>query len=165
MSTAHVNIDDLRVVLAAVSRSSALDRHEITAADRLRQALQPSLFDQPLSDPGVDAVGAYHAGAGLTERRAAYEMLPESGIIRRRVLDVIALAGEHGRTDQELEDELGLQRPTGGNRRGELMVGGWVRDSGLRRPTRSGKPAAVWVLTVEGRRKWDEARAQSRGRA
>lgn len=44
-----------------------------------------------------------------------------------------------------------IERPSAGNRRGELVTGGWVIDSGRRRPTRSGQPAVVWVLSAEGR--------------
>lgn len=155
MTSAAVDLDDLRVVLSALFRPTPPDPQAIAAADRLQEVLAPPMFDRSLSDPGRDSVGAHHRHGGDTERRAAYEAMPGSGTTRRRVLTSIAAAGEWGRTDQELEEELGLLRPTGGNRRGELVDGGWVRDSGRRRPTRSGKPAIVWILTAPGRERFD----------
>lgn len=147
--SAVVNLDDLRTVLSAMGRTSRPTVAEIAAADRLRQVLQPGLFGDALSDPLAETPGRHHGRA--TEKAAAYDVLPRSGTQRLRVLYAIARAGWRGRTDQELEDELEMQRPSPGNRRGELMTGGWVRDSGERRPTRTGNPAVVWVLTDEGR--------------
>ena len=39
-----------------------------------------------------------------------------------------------------------------GKRRGELADAGMVADSGLRRPSDTGRPSIVWALTAEGRR-------------
>jgi hypothetical protein len=160
---AVVDLDDLRLVLAELGRTAEPSRAAIAAADRLRETLAPTLFDAPLSDPAADTVGAHHAHGGDTERRAAWEVMPASGSQRLRVLEAIDNAGSEGRTDQELEDELDIQRPSAGNRRGELMTGGWVRDSGRRRPTRSGKDAVVWVLTDAGAARLTNRRETQRG--
>jgi len=64
-------------------------------------------------------------------------------------------AGPAGCADQELEHQLNLPRPTPGNRRRELVAGGWVRDSGRRRDTTAGNPAVVWVLTPDGEHRLD----------
>ena len=87
---------------------------------------------------------------------------PKSGTSRIRVLHCIAFAGNYGRTDQELEERLGLPRPTAGNSRGELVKGGWVRDSGERRLTRAGNPAVVWVLTEAGQSAYRDRRGITR---
>lgn len=146
--TDPASIDDLRTLLADHDRRGAHARNEVVAAaNRLRTAIEPSLFD-PLSDPTADLPGRSHGRA--TELAAAYAITPKSGTTRAAVLAAIASASRDGRTDQELEDQLHMHRPTPGNRRGELVRGGWVRDSGERRLTHAGNPAVVWVLTEEG---------------
>lgn len=136
----------LRTVIAELDRQGTQLRTPVRdAVNELRATIEPSLFDRPLSDPAVNRPGRAHRGD--TEIAAAYAVWPRTGSVRLRVLTSIARAGTEGRTDQELEHRLDLARPSPGNRRGELVTGGWVRDSGLRRPTTSGNPAVVWVLT------------------
>ena len=108
-----------------------------------------------LSDAGADAEGASHAHGPETERGAAYRNMPRSGSQRLRVLECLHAAGERGRTDQEMEEILELKRPSPGSRRGELVQGGWVKDSGRRRSTDLGSSAVVWVLTAEARARCD----------
>jgi hypothetical protein len=108
---------------------------------------------QMLSDPDAVTVGAAHApwrGAPDTERIAAALITPRTGLARRRVLDAIADAPA-GLTDYELAHVTGLRLYTAAPRRNELVSGGWVEDSGDRRPTDSGTLAAVWILTRRGR--------------
>lgn len=127
----------------------------------LREALD-TVIDEglaALSDPGVDGLGASHAGGSDTEKRAAWANYPASGSQRLRVLEEIAWAHDDGCTDYELEQTLDSKRPSPGNRRGELVVGGWVVDSGRRRPTDTGNEAIVWVLTAAGRKAFDEERS------
>lgn len=50
-------------------------------------------------------------------------------------------------TDQELAEQLELEENTVRPRRIELVQRGLVRDSGERRPTRSGRAAVVWGLS------------------
>ena len=142
-------------MLVELGRTSTPSASVVAAANRLRAVLEPSFFDDPsLSDPAANLPGAHHGRE--TERAAAYEIVPKSGTQRLRVLAAIAIAEDLGRTDQELEELLDMPRPSPGNRRGELMAGGWVRDSGKRRPTRSGKDAVVWVLTEDGDRRLEQ---------
>lgn len=141
-----VDPDDLRLVLGELDRSGARAAATVAAADRLRSSIEPSLFDDPpLSDPGAALELPSHGRE--TEVSAAWRAYPKAGATRWRVLLAIASAGDDGVTDQQLEDLLNLPRPTPGNRRNELVRGGWVRDSGTRRPTRSGADAVVWTLT------------------
>ena len=64
---------------------------------------------------------------------------------RARVLAAIRAAGPSGLTDDEGERQTGLRPQSYTPRRGELVAAGLVRDSGKRRPTASGCPAAVWL--------------------
>lgn len=158
MTHVSVLIDDLALVLGELERSTKPSAEVIAAADRLREAFAPVLFGPRLSDPSAPTADPAHHGR-QTEAVAAWQNLPRSGSQRLRVLEAIARAGDEGRTDAELEDRLGMLRPSPGNRRGELVAGGWVRDSGRRRPTRTGSPAVVWVLTEAGRARLTRAAA------
>ena len=64
---------------------------------------------------------------------------------RERIYQAIHAAGEHGLTDDEGEEQLGIIPQSYTPRRRELLVMGVVRDSGNRRMTRNGRSAAVWV--------------------
>lgn len=55
--------------------------------------------------------------------------------------------GEHGATDEEMQQALGIDPNTQRPRRVELHEGGMIADSNKRRPTRSGRGAVVWVAT------------------
>lgn len=109
------------------------------------------LFDDLLDRATQDRPGPSHAGGHATERAAAAANAGRSGSQRRRVLEAIAGAGSDGHTDFELERLLGLNRPSPGNRRGELVTAGLVANSGRTRKTNTGSPAVVWVLTDAGR--------------
>lgn len=101
-----------------------------------------------------DRPGRHHGGA--TEHAAATTI--RTGTQRAAVLLAIDVAGDYGRTDYELERNLGLKRPSPGNRRGELVDAGLVEDSGRTRPTDTGHAAVVWVATEQGRAKALELR-------
>lgn len=66
---------------------------------------------------------------------------------RRQVFDVIAAAGLQGATDAAVQAATGLRAQSVSPRRDELRALGLIVDSGERRPTPSGRPAAVWKLT------------------
>lgn len=104
-----------------------------------------------LDDPGHDEV-QLRMGASETERAAAWAALPASGSQRRTILDAIE-AEDGGLCDHEIEARLGMNSSSVRPRRGELVSGGWVEDSGLRRLTPSGAEAVVWALTATGRRR------------
>jgi hypothetical protein len=64
---------------------------------------------------------------------------------RTDVLAVIAKAGAYGATDAEIELVAGIRAQSVSPRRGELRALGLIVDSGRRRLTPRGRPAAVWV--------------------
>lgn len=109
-----------------------------------------SVREAALSDPTENTVGLMSREPRDTQRDAAYAVMPRTGTQRRMVLDAICGSGR-GMTDEELRDVLGTTYSKVGPRRRELVDGGWVADSGQRRPTSSGQDAIVWVLTPEGR--------------
>lgn len=108
-----------------------------------------------LSDPSAPAV-ALHNEATDTERAAAYEVLPRSGSQRERVLHFVS-ANPAGVTDFEIADGTGLEASSVRPRRGELVEGGWLEDSGERRLSPSGHPAIVWRVSRAGRWRLIEA--------
>ena len=86
----------------------------------------------------------HNAPAGTSEVAAAL-IDGSAKDLRARVLAFIIERGQHGATDDEGEAALGIKPQTYTPRRGELAKLGLVADSGERRPTASGRPAAVWV--------------------
>lgn len=80
-----------------------------------------------------------------TSVAAADAIRPSATVIRSRVLRAIVAAGEAGATDEELQDGLVLSGSTQRPRRVELVAQGAVVDSGIRRKTRSGRQAVVWM--------------------
>lgn len=107
-----------------------------------------------LSDPAADTIGKFQrpGDAAPTQRVAAIEAYPATGSWRLRVLEAI-VESRAGLTDEELQTMLRLNPSTERPRRVELVEGGWIEDSGTRRPTRSGRSAVVWALTERGREK------------
>jgi hypothetical protein len=65
--------------------------------------------------------------------------------LRDRVLAHIDSRGSGCSTDEEGEAVLAMRHQTYSARRRELVMLGMVQDSGQRRPTTSGRPAAVWT--------------------
>jgi hypothetical protein len=65
--------------------------------------------------------------------------------LQREVLGLITARGPRGATDDEIAVALDLQLDTARARRCELRDAGAVVDSGLRRKTRTGRLATVWV--------------------
>lgn len=72
--------------------------------------------------------------------------------MRAAVLSMLRERGEHGATDQEMQDALGLPSNTQIPRRWELVKAGGVVASGQKRKTRSNCPATVWVLSEFARK-------------
>ena len=109
----------------------------------------------PLSDPAEDRVQNPSSPTD-TQKAAALTALPTSGSSRMAVLDVLAYA-QPDATDEEIADVTLLSLNTVRPRRGELVTGGWVEDSGTRRDTSSGNPSTVWRLTAEARERLGRA--------
>ena len=68
------------------------------------------------------------------------------GPLHSRVLAYLSSV-QAGATDEELMDGTGIAPNTLRPRRRELQVMGRVRDSGTKRPTKSGRKAVVWIAT------------------
>ncbi len=88
---------------------------------------------------------AAHAKRGTTSRAAARLVAPISKSIRLKILRHLQRCKTRGATDQELQEALSLTVSTEVPRRKELESVGLVVSSGLKRPTRSGCSAIVWV--------------------
>lgn len=93
----------------------------------------------PLTPP------ARHNAPAGTSGVAAGRIAGHAKDLRARVLAFIVGQGPHGATDDEGGAVLGIKPRTYTPRRGELVALGLVVDSGRRRNTASGRPAAVWV--------------------
>ncbi len=91
---------------------------------------------------------ARHNAPAGTSHVAADRIAGHAKDLRARVLAYIIAQGPHGATDDEGETALAIKPQTYTPRRGELVGLGMVRDSERRRPTASGRPAAVWVATT-----------------
>jgi len=81
-----------------------------------------------------------------TSEAAADSIETSSSTLRFKVLAFIKEAGTRGATDDEVEAALDMRHQTASARRRELVLSGHIRDSGNRRPTRSGRGATVWEL-------------------
>lgn len=91
-----------------------------------------------------DAVGKYQrTGQSGTSRVAAVEAVPLTGKSRIAVYQCIQRLG--GATDEEIQRTLDMNPSTQRPRRVELVDAGLIEDSGRTAPTRSGRPAVVWV--------------------
>jgi len=78
-------------------------------------------------------------------RQAAEEIRPKTTTLRGLVFAAIERAARHGMTDQEIQNQLGMDPSTQRPRRVELVERGLVIDSGTTRKTRAGRSATVWV--------------------
>jgi hypothetical protein len=82
-----------------------------------------------------------------TSRAAAEAMSAEAiSADERTVFRAISKAGHEGMTDDELEVQTGLIHQTVSARRNGLVQKKLVRDSGIRRETRTKRLAIVWVV-------------------
>lgn len=79
-----------------------------------------------------------------TSAEAAASLTPETlGALQRRVFEFIRDRGEDGATDEECQQQLGMNPSTQRPRRGELADGGLIVASGTRL-TSSRRRATVW---------------------
>jgi len=82
-----------------------------------------------------------------TSRGAAEAIAPHVSRLAEEVLEQIWLCGEEGSTCDEIEFLKDMKHQTVSARIRELKIKGRIKDSGLRRKTRSDRPAIVWVVT------------------
>jgi hypothetical protein len=117
-------------------------------------AEQGTLFSAPRlsrSAVGENTPGKLHRHAHDTERIAAEMVRPRTGTLRAKALVTIAAAGENGLTHGELAETTGERHYSIAPRVTELVDQGWIVDSGRRRPTDTGSPAIVWILSEAGK--------------
>jgi hypothetical protein len=110
---------------------------------------QASFFN----DPGANHTSTA-AGARATAKQAAINAYPRSGTQRAKVLNVLTRTVV-GLTDEEMQTLLGMGANTQRPRRVELVDGGFIEDSGQRRPTSTHSQAIVWRTTPKGQGKHD----------
>jgi len=80
-----------------------------------------------------------------TSRQAAAEIATRLSAIQQDILAHLQRSGEHGGTCDELEEAMRLRHQTCGPRLRELALSGAIVDTGMRRKTRSGRRAIVWL--------------------
>lgn len=102
--------------------------------------MQRFLFPQPAPEPTPP-----HSGS-QTSRDAAEAIKPSAATLRHKVLCYIAEQGDHGATDAEVQEALGMAGNTQRPRRQELETMKLIRKSNKTRPTPSGRQAVVWVV-------------------
>src|SRR5262245_12590037 len=83
----------------------------------------------------------------------AADSLDESllSVLRARIFALIDVRGDHGATCDEVEVVLGLRHQTASARVRELSLGGFIFDTGKRRPTRSGRGARIYRSQRNGK--------------
>jgi hypothetical protein len=80
-----------------------------------------------------------------TSDAAAEAAQPKAAAIREQVFEAIKASGDDGLTDEQIQEQLGLDGNTQRPRRWELSSKqGRIRESGTRK-TRFGRDATVWV--------------------
>lgn len=109
----------------------------------------------------LDTEPATHVHDPATSKAAARAAWPKAGRRRRKVLDALLAAGNEGRTADELDQELDLPNYDAARALNEVKRAGWaeakrelrdtpggeVRREPVRRRTRRGNMADVYVLT------------------
>ena len=96
-----------------------------------------------LALPGVSLAPHSDMDTSLAAARA---IVPDLARLEAVVMACIAASGPVGTADHEGEYRTGLMPQTYTPRRRALVLKGLVTDSGLRRPTASGRSAVVWVV-------------------
>ena len=104
-----------------------------------RPNTSPDSIRLPLTPP------ARHNAPAGTSGVAADRIAGYAAKQRADVLAVIVKAGAFGATDAEIESATGIRAQSVSPRRGELRALGLIVDSGKRRNTPRGRPAAVWM--------------------
>lgn len=122
-----------------------------------RDALADLLLEvRALRQLGVVAIDdmpppALDANPRDTSVEAAFKAAPKAGSLRRKIISEVWLRPSlGGLTCDELERRLNRPHTSVSSAVNSLLRAGWLRDSGLRRPTRNHTPAVVWEVTPLG---------------
>lgn len=154
--------------LALSGESEVLDRYPqlgravasevdgfVTAVTASGRRTAPLARGVAATHPDADGAGKARTGARETSRSAALAAEPRTGTARWRVLEAIAAVARDvrtvGLTDVEIQRATGLNPNSERPRRGELVDGGWLADSGITRE-HYGREHTVWVLTDKAAR-------------
>ena len=86
----------------------------------------------------------YQRGSDTSEG-AAESIAPTASSLAGKVLALIRRQGEYGATRDEIEQRLGMLMQTVTARVRGLVLDGFIKDSGRRRLTRSGRKAEVLI--------------------
>lgn len=121
--------------------------HESNAAPLAGGARVHEVTVQVKPSVSIPHPPSHHQAPAGTSHVAARRVARRALSLRAAVLEVLTRRGELGATDQEMQEALGLPSNTQIPRRWELVKAGKARASKLRRLTRSGCPATVWVLS------------------
>ena len=89
-----------------------------------------------------------HVAGSDTSRAAAEAIRPLAPRQQDRALASISARHSDGMTCDEVEMALGMSHQTASARVRDLVKAGAIVDSGKRRPTRTGRKAAVYVVKV-----------------
>ena len=112
---------------------------------RVTEAKRPSsMSSDGAPPPAGDSYGGPFPRHSDTSKAAA-AALRGSQTLRALVYKAIASSGGHGMTDSEVQAHLGLSGSTQRPRRVRLVELGFVRDSGNRRASKTGRLCTVWI--------------------
>jgi hypothetical protein len=98
----------------------------------------------------VSGTGSLPYVRGSDTSKAAADAKGNARNDEERVLALLRHRGDEGATDDEIEVALGLIHQNASARRRGLVLQGFIKDSGKRRETRTGRDAVVWIVTNEG---------------
>ena len=103
---------------------------------------------------GLDTTSqpAFSNNSTDTSAEAGASMNTHVGRLARQCFDEIGAVyrnGGVGLTVDQLEQVMHGKHQTISARVNELRNKGWLADAGIKRPTRSGRPAIVWTPTVQ----------------
>lgn len=87
-----------------------------------------------------------HVRHSATSKAAAENIESKAATLRAKVLNFIRRQGAQGATDEEIQRALRMPGNTQRPRRRELEQMSRIADSGITRPTSSGRQAVVWVV-------------------
>ena len=109
---------------------------------------QPNLFDVPAVDVSRDITRNRHRGNPQSE--AAHESITGSKIaMQQAILRFMAAQGEYGSICNEAEIGLIMLHQTCSARFSELRASGQIVPTGTKRPTSSGRMAAVYRVAAK----------------
>ncbi len=137
----------------------------VTDSDTSPQSIQPAAAStsRTTTTGSVSAPAtmppAHHNAPRGTSDVAARRIRGAVPRLLDRVLTFLASCGVDGATDDEGETALKMKPQTYTPRRGELVRAGLVVDTGQRRSTTSGRPAAVWMVTAQAIKNTEGGRA------